>query len=331
MGGANNRPNANHNNGHGNSGRMRRPQNQLNRQLESNGPESKVRGTALQLYERYKTSAREVQSSDRILAESFLQYAEHYYRLAAEYGAFDHEQPRRDEEVHLPEDQDHDAQDGRAGQGDGEDHHEDQAATIRTEPAAAEREGEPEAPRRETTRNGEQPSFLFDNQVSPVADAAAATADAADEPAAVSEPTEPEPKPARTVRARRTTAAKSADEETPATGRLSLNRDASEEAPAEADEESHTPAFLKVEVRRRRGRPRKDEAAPAADADADSKAETAEAVTPAKATRKKATKEEAESPDAEAAEAPAPRRRGRPRKTAVEAPVADAESDKETA
>src|SRR5690606_30322152 len=95
MGGANNRPNASHNNnhGHGNNGRTRRPQNQLNRQMESNGPEGKVRGTAVQLYERYKTSAREVQSSDRILAESFLQFAEHYYRLAAEYGAFEQETP----------------------------------------------------------------------------------------------------------------------------------------------------------------------------------------------------------------------------------------------
>lgn len=73
----------------GDRGGGRRNPGMLNRSLESNGPEGKVRGTALQLHERYKTLAREHQASDRVLSETYGQFAEHYYRLAAEYGAFE--------------------------------------------------------------------------------------------------------------------------------------------------------------------------------------------------------------------------------------------------
>ena len=54
-----------------------------NRSIESNAPDvGKVRGNAGQLYERYTGLARDAQSSgDRISAESYLQYAEHYYRV----------------------------------------------------------------------------------------------------------------------------------------------------------------------------------------------------------------------------------------------------------
>jgi hypothetical protein len=93
---ANNYQNRHNNNGHqGNRGGGRRNPGMLNRSLESNGPEGKVRGTALQLYERYKALAREHQASDRVLAENFGQFADHYYRLAAEYGAFDTDSQQR--------------------------------------------------------------------------------------------------------------------------------------------------------------------------------------------------------------------------------------------
>ena len=54
-----------------------------NRSLESSGPEgNKVRGNASQLYERYSGLARDAHSAgDRIAAEGYLQYAEHYYRV----------------------------------------------------------------------------------------------------------------------------------------------------------------------------------------------------------------------------------------------------------
>lgn len=60
----------------------RKPSNP-NRSIESNAPDGgKVRGNASQLYDRYTGLARDAQSAgDRIGAEGFLQYAEHYYRV----------------------------------------------------------------------------------------------------------------------------------------------------------------------------------------------------------------------------------------------------------
>jgi len=57
--------------------------NNPNRAFDSNGPEGlKVRGNAQHVYERYQQLARDAASSgDRVLAENFLQHAEHYFRL----------------------------------------------------------------------------------------------------------------------------------------------------------------------------------------------------------------------------------------------------------
>lgn len=64
----------------GNGGK--RPFNPRNQTFESNGPDVKVRGTAQQVLEKYLMLARDASSSgDRIQAESYLQYAEHYYRI----------------------------------------------------------------------------------------------------------------------------------------------------------------------------------------------------------------------------------------------------------
>ena len=58
--------------------------NNLNRSFESNGPDVKVRGTAAHIAEKYVQLARDAQSSgDPILAESYLQHAEHYFRTLA--------------------------------------------------------------------------------------------------------------------------------------------------------------------------------------------------------------------------------------------------------
>ena len=54
-----------------------------NQSFESNGPEVKVRGTAQQVLEKYLILARDASvSGDRIAAEGYFQYAEHYFRLA---------------------------------------------------------------------------------------------------------------------------------------------------------------------------------------------------------------------------------------------------------
>jgi hypothetical protein len=50
--------------------------------FESSGPEVKIRGTAHQLHEKYLALARDATSAgDRIAAESFFQYADHYHRI----------------------------------------------------------------------------------------------------------------------------------------------------------------------------------------------------------------------------------------------------------
>ncbi|HLL27846.1 MAG TPA: DUF4167 domain-containing protein [Xanthobacteraceae bacterium] len=61
-----------------------RGHNPLTRVYESNGPEVKVRGTAHHIAEKYVQLARDAQASgDPIAAESYLQHAEHYFRLIA--------------------------------------------------------------------------------------------------------------------------------------------------------------------------------------------------------------------------------------------------------
>lgn len=72
-----NRFNARHNN------RGHRPQMIFrNTALDSTGPGGKLHGTALQLFEKYQAAAKDAQiQNDAILAETFLQYADHYMRL----------------------------------------------------------------------------------------------------------------------------------------------------------------------------------------------------------------------------------------------------------
>lgn len=53
-----------------------------NQNFESSGPDVKIRGTAQQIYEKYLSLARDaVSAGDRILAEGYFQFADHYYRI----------------------------------------------------------------------------------------------------------------------------------------------------------------------------------------------------------------------------------------------------------
>jgi len=55
--------------------------------FDSNGPGVRVRGNAVQIYEKYLQLARDASSSgDRVAAENLLQHAEHYYRLSSAFG-----------------------------------------------------------------------------------------------------------------------------------------------------------------------------------------------------------------------------------------------------
>ena len=85
-------------------GRGRKGPNPLSRSYESNGPDVKIRGTAQHIAEKYLTLARDASASgDRVMAENYLQHAEHYGRIvAAAQGSF---QVQRDErEVEYDED-----------------------------------------------------------------------------------------------------------------------------------------------------------------------------------------------------------------------------------
>jgi len=56
--------------------------NPLTRSFESNGPDVKIRGTPSHIAEKYMSLARDAQSSgDPVLAENYLQHAEHYNRI----------------------------------------------------------------------------------------------------------------------------------------------------------------------------------------------------------------------------------------------------------
>lgn len=70
--------------GNNNNNNNRKGPNPLTRNYESNGPDVKIRGSAQQIAEKYATLARDAQSSgDRVMAENYLQHAEHYNRIIA--------------------------------------------------------------------------------------------------------------------------------------------------------------------------------------------------------------------------------------------------------
>lgn len=73
--------NKNRSRGRNNNG-GRKHGNPLSRNYESNGPDVKVRGNAAHVAEKYLQLARDAQSSgDSVMAENYLQHAEHYFRI----------------------------------------------------------------------------------------------------------------------------------------------------------------------------------------------------------------------------------------------------------
>ncbi|WP_457581150.1 DUF4167 domain-containing protein [Ensifer canadensis] len=79
----NNNNNSSNNNGNNNN-HNRKGSNPLTRTYDSSGPDVKIRGTAQHIAEKYSALARDAQSSgDRVIAENYLQHAEHYNRIIA--------------------------------------------------------------------------------------------------------------------------------------------------------------------------------------------------------------------------------------------------------
>ncbi|WP_245489362.1 MULTISPECIES: DUF4167 domain-containing protein [unclassified Mesorhizobium] len=113
----------NNNGGGGGNNNNRKGPNPLTRTYESNGPDVKIRGSAQQIAEKYATLARDAQSSgDRVMAENYLQHAEHYNRIIAAAQAQmpiqNTQQNRDDFDDDLDEDRDEFDNAGNANAGD---------------------------------------------------------------------------------------------------------------------------------------------------------------------------------------------------------------------
>jgi hypothetical protein len=94
--GQNNNPNNNKNRSRGrNNNGGRKHLNPLSRNYESNGPDVKVRGNAAHIAEKYVQLARDAHASgDSVMAENYLQHAEHYFRIVS---AAQPQMPRNDQ------------------------------------------------------------------------------------------------------------------------------------------------------------------------------------------------------------------------------------------
>src|SRR6202000_1457406 len=71
-----------HNGGGGNGGGGGGASDNPNRNLDFNGPQIKIRGSPFHVYEKYLQLARDANTQgDRVMAENYLQHAEHYFRI----------------------------------------------------------------------------------------------------------------------------------------------------------------------------------------------------------------------------------------------------------
>jgi hypothetical protein len=110
-----------------------------------NRQDNRQRGNAAQLLEKYKGLARDAQmQGDRVLTETYLQYADHYFRVLNEARArYEEQRPRQ--------------RDDYEDEGDGEDYEaEGNEAEARDEPRRDEPRYEEQRPRRDEPRYEEQ-------------------------------------------------------------------------------------------------------------------------------------------------------------------------------
>tara|TARA_R110002020_G_scaffold198830_11_gene400190 strand:+ start:6285 stop:7061 length:777 start_codon:yes stop_codon:yes gene_type:complete len=128
----------NPNNGGGN----RKGQNPLSRTYDSSGPDVKIRGTAQHVAEKYMNLARDAQSSgDRVMAENYLQHAEHYNRIILTAQAQMQERFQRDYNVSQNRDsQDQDGDDRDADDDNDNNNSQDQRGDRNDQQARSERQ-----------------------------------------------------------------------------------------------------------------------------------------------------------------------------------------------
>ena len=96
----------------------RKGPNPLSRNYESNGPDVKIRGNAQHIADKYAQLARDATASgDRVMAENYLQHAEHYNRIIAAAQAQAGIQQTRDRDDDDADDDDIDTAVGAGNQG----------------------------------------------------------------------------------------------------------------------------------------------------------------------------------------------------------------------
>jgi hypothetical protein len=115
------------NNNSGGGGGNRKGQNPLSRSYDSSGPDVKIRGTAQHVAEKYMNLARDAQSSgDRVMAENYLQHAEHYNRIILTAQAQMQERFQRDDNASQARDQQDQDDDDRDADDDNDGNVQDQ-------------------------------------------------------------------------------------------------------------------------------------------------------------------------------------------------------------
>ena len=108
-----------HHNNHNNNGQRRI--NPRVHTFDSNGPDVRIRGNAYQITEKYQALAKDAAAAgDRVLAESYLQHAEHYQRLineaSEEYNRHQQNQPGGQHQQHGQPQDEQPAVDGEGDQ-----------------------------------------------------------------------------------------------------------------------------------------------------------------------------------------------------------------------
>ncbi len=84
--------------GRGRNNNGRKNGNPLSRTYDSTGPDVKIRGTAQHIADKYSTMARDaLGAGDTVMAENYLQHAEHYNRIIAAAQAQMQERYQREE------------------------------------------------------------------------------------------------------------------------------------------------------------------------------------------------------------------------------------------
>jgi Domain of unknown function (DUF4167) len=160
--------NNNNNNKNRNRNRNRRPNtggggqaggSGANRVYDSNGPDVKLRGTAQTIAEKYMQLARDANSSgDRVAAESYYQFGDHYYRvwLAAQPVGQPIQFTRRNAEDEFDDDGNEIAPESELGENETAEPSDTGENTPLADAGEAPPEGEGYQPRQNNNRNNNQ-------------------------------------------------------------------------------------------------------------------------------------------------------------------------------